>query len=131
MTFLPGQSGNPLGRQSAGSKLQARLDYWLNNRTAGELKALVENEAEWDKLPSIDAVLARRITEAMKEMKDNTKDFCAVLDYYAGKPKQALVGGDDGDAPLFPAKVEIVLVASKREKSDAIDDQTEGPSAGH
>lgn len=97
--FAAGQSGNPLGARSPGAKLNARLDYWLHERSVGELKALVMNTEEWDNLPSIDGLLARRLHTAVQEAGE-TKDFVAILEFYAGKPKQALTGGDFDDAPI-------------------------------
>ena len=117
MVFQPGQSGNPAGSQSPGAKLNARLDYWLHKRSVGELKALVLNTEEWDNLPSIDGLLARRLHKAMQE-NGETKDFVAILEFYAGKPKQALTGGDETDKPLIPSTIEIILKSASR-ASDA------------
>lgn len=110
MVWVEGQSGNPAGGQSAGAKLNRRLDQWLHNKTVGEIKRIIDTPEEWDNLPSIDGLLARRLSNGLAESKDNTKDFTAILEFYAGKPKQALTGGDEEDKPLFPSKVEVELV---------------------
>lgn len=99
MVFQPGQSGNPAGSKSPGAKLNARLDYWLHERSVGELKALVMDTEKWDDLPSIDGLLARRLHKAVEENSE-TKDFVAILEFYAGKPKQALTGGEEHDMPI-------------------------------
>ena len=80
MPFEPGQSGNPGGRAPEDSMSK-------------EIKRLAK-----EKSPEA----LERLVEWMQS--DNPKasvSACnAILDRALGKPKQAIVGGDEGDSPL-------------------------------
>src|ERR1700722_7362881 len=96
--WAPGQSGNLRGRPKRGfQSFKDRLAYWLENKTASEIKALVENPKAWGRLVSIDAIVVRRIAAALE--RDGSADFTLLLDRLLGKPSQAITG-EDG-APLI------------------------------
>ena len=83
--WVKGTSGNALGRPKAGIvAFKDRLAYWLEQKTVGEIKALIENPKKWDKLLSVDAMVARRIADACG--KSGGADFVAILDRLLGKP---------------------------------------------
>lgn len=86
-----GESPNPLGAGSPTRRLKERFDYWLHSKTAGEIEAIVNNKSEWNKLPGIDGMLARRIYGAISDNGDGAKDFSLIMEYAYGKPKS----GDD------------------------------------
>lgn len=78
--------GNTFGGRTA-TGLQSfkdRLAYWMNHKTIGEIKAIIDNPKKWDKLLSADAMVARRIHSAAG--KDGNSDFVALLDRLLGKP---------------------------------------------
>ena len=90
MTFEKGKSGNPAGRQATGlQELSTRLQYWLTNKTVGEIENMVKNKAGWKKLVAIDGVLVRRIDSALRRSGSNP-DFTAVLDRFVGRPVQPI-----------------------------------------
>lgn len=90
---------NPKGRPAAGfQSFKDRLAYWLDTKTIGEIRKIVEDEKKFDKLVAIDALVARRISEASKQ--GSTSDFASILDRLVGKPNQAITGADG--APLMP-----------------------------
>lgn len=90
MAFLPGQSGNPGGR----SKESARI------------KALAASKAE-NCISKLE-----KIMETSQDERNVIAAANALLDRGLGKPSQAIVGGDEDDAPI---KVEGVLKLVKPE----------------
>lgn len=81
-------SMNPKGRPKAGQSFKDRLAYWLDTKTLKQIRAIVEDETKLDKLPAVDAMVARRIAQACKA--DGGQDFLMILDRLLGKPSQAV-----------------------------------------
>lgn len=80
-----GVSANPAGRPAAGMQsFKDRLAHWMDTKTIGDIEAIIENPKKWNKLLAVDALVARRISEAAK--KSGTSDFVALLDRLLGKP---------------------------------------------
>jgi hypothetical protein len=76
---------NPAGRPVTGlQSFKDRLTHWLETKTIGDIETIVNNPKKWNKLLSIDALVARRIHEAAQ--KSGTSDFVALLDRLLGKP---------------------------------------------
>ena len=85
--WTKGKSANPAGRPAAGMQsFKDRLAHWLETKTIGEIEAIVTNPKKWNKLLSVDAMVARRISQACKG--DGGADFIAILDRLLGKPSQ-------------------------------------------
>ena len=90
MTFKPGLSGNPAGRQASGLQdLSTRLAGFLQTHTVDEIHALVKDKKAWGKLTAIDGVIVRRIHAALQKAGSNP-DFTAVLDRFVGRPVQPI-----------------------------------------
>lgn len=81
--FQPGQSGNPSGRPKENAEIKA-LAKSYGKDAIEKMAALLESDDEKVRLAAAQALLDRGY----------------------GKPAQAIVGGDEDDAPL---KVEGVL----------------------
>lgn len=84
--FAKGQpSPNPAGRPAAGlQSFKDRLAYWMDTKTIADIEAIIDNPKKWGKLLAVDALVARRISEASK--KTGIQDFVAILDRLLGKP---------------------------------------------
>lgn len=82
-------SVNPLGRPRTGLQSVAdRLNYWLETKTIGEIKKIINSPKTWNELPSIDAMVAKRIKRACDD--DGETDFNMVLDRLIGRPVQPI-----------------------------------------
>lgn len=108
MTFQKGISGNPEGNRDRKLFVDA-------------LHSLIS--LPWDgKVPELPKDGTKKIAHALahrlvKEGMENTRDpkmalqfIQEICDRAYGKPKQALTAGDEDDKPLFPEKIEIILV---------------------
>lgn len=83
--FQKGNTFGISGRPAAGlQSFKDRLAYWMDHKTIGEIKAIIDNPKKWNKLLSSDAMVARRIHEAAS--KNGNSDFIALLDRLLGKP---------------------------------------------
>lgn len=83
--WKPGVSANPAGRPAAGfQSFKDRLARWLETKTLKEIQAIVEDEKKFNKLLSVDAMVARRIHQACKA--SGGADFQMILDRLLGKP---------------------------------------------
>ena len=82
--FKKGFVGNPAGRPKAGQSFKDRLAYWLETKTLKEIRAIVEDEKKFDKMPAIDCMVAQRVRQACKA--DGGSDFLMILDRLLGKP---------------------------------------------
>jgi hypothetical protein len=68
-TFPEGQSGNPAGRprnRMTWQNYADRIDYYLNEYTRGEIKKLVLDPDEFDKLVTRDALVVQTIAESLQ-----------------------------------------------------------------
>ena len=82
--FQVGNPGSP-GRPKAGlQSFKDRLAHWLETKTIGDIQEIIENPKKWNKLLSVDAMVARRIADACGKSGGN--DFVAILDRLLGKP---------------------------------------------
>lgn len=94
MPFKPGQSGNPKGRKPGRQAFVDRANYLLDKYNVGDIKAFINDERQFDKLPSYDAMIMRRVVEAVSENGHRSMD--SLLDRLIGKPAQAITGEDGG-----------------------------------
>lgn len=105
MVFQPGKSGNPSGDNRRKVFVDA-LHCIITNPSTGEIPPLPKGS-------TVAHVMAQRLVkEAMGNAKDPKTALAfiqEICDRAYGKPKQALVGGDEDDKPLIPDKIEIIL----------------------
>lgn len=107
MPFVEGQSGNPSGHN--GKKL-----------FVDALHALISTTTEGDTLPSLPrgSTIAHRLAaKLVREALSNPKDpktalafIQEICDRAYGRPKQAIIGGDQDDKPLIPEKITIEFI---------------------
>lgn len=66
-TWPTGQSGNPFGRKRmTWQDIADRVDYYLSSFTRGEIKAMVLNTEEFDKLVMRDAFIVQTMAEGLQ-----------------------------------------------------------------
>lgn len=66
-TWPPGQSGNPFGnKRMTWQDYADRIDYYLSHFTRGEIKALVTNVEEFDKLVMRDSFIVQSMAEGLQ-----------------------------------------------------------------
>lgn len=101
MAFQPGQSGNPSGRRKEKPWRDA-LNLALNR--------VIEGDPQGRK--KLQAVADRVVEEALNGDMRAAEEIANRLD---GKVPQALIGGDEDDAPISVQLVELVAVKPKGE----------------
>ncbi|MBM7483333.1 ribosomal protein L17 [Bradyrhizobium sp. USDA 3686] len=101
MPFEPGTSGNPGGR-----KKEKKFTNALNLALAEEI------DKDGTKTTKLRIIADRLVTEAMS---GESWAIQQVMDRIEGKPAQAIVGGDEDDAPIKIEKIvrEIVRAPSR------------------
>lgn len=101
-----------------------RAAHFLTTLTRSQILGIVSDPKKLDEYSSFDTIVLEHIANCFVLDKNPlTQGFASaererLMDRTTGKPKQALTGGDEDDTPLFPQKVEIVLVAAKPKDSD-------------
>lgn len=93
MPFQKGQSGNPRGRPSGRQAVVDRMDYLLAKYRSGEVLALVSDKKAFSRLPAFDAMILRRIAEALEDGGGSSMD--KLLDRVIGKPVQSVASTVD------------------------------------
>lgn len=96
MAFEPGKSGNPEGGRGRKVFVDA-LHAIITQPSAGEVPPLPAK-------PTVAHVMAQRLVKEAVGNATNPKTALAfiqeICDRAYGRPKQALVGGDDDDKPI-------------------------------
>lgn len=86
MKWEKGQSGNPKGRTPGYQSFVDRAKYLVETHTIGGIKAIVKDEAQFDKLSVYDGMIMRRVVEAVEATGGRSMD--SLLDRLMGKPPQ-------------------------------------------
>jgi hypothetical protein len=107
----PGEVRNPLGRpKSIFQDYGPRAEHFLKKLTRSQILALGDNPDRLDAdYSSFDAGVIMHLANWLRGDRFAPEERERLLDRTVGKPKQALTGGDEGDKPLIPDKIEIVL----------------------
>lgn len=84
--WTKGVSGNPAGRTPGGKSFIDRARYLMEEHTLESIQEYVADENKFKKLPIYDAMVMRRIIEAIGT--DGKGSMDSLLDRVMGRPKQ-------------------------------------------
>lgn len=84
--FKKGVSGNAAGKPSGHQNFIDRAKYLLDQHNIASIKEFITNEKKFDQLSVYDAMIMRRIAEAVAENGGQSMD--RLLDRLLGKPPQ-------------------------------------------
>lgn len=84
--WTKGVSGNPAGRTPGGKSFIDRARYLMEEHTLESIQEYIDDESKFKKLPIYDAMVMRRIIEAIGT--DGKGSMDSLLDRVMGKPKQ-------------------------------------------
>lgn len=84
--WIKGVSGNPAGRTPGGKSFIERARYLMEEHTLESIQEHIADESKFKKLPIYDAMVMRRIIEAIGT--DGKGSMDSLLDRVMGKPKQ-------------------------------------------
>lgn len=94
-----------------------RAEHFLQTLTRSQILALSDDPIKLDAYSSFDAMILEQLANTFRKPKfnDPAMERERLMDRAHGKPKQPLTGGDDGDKPLIPSTIEIVLKSAVKE----------------
>ena len=88
MTFQPGVVTNPKGRPKNALEFVPRVKNFMENYSVHEIKTILANKREYNKLSVTDGLIVKRLNEALDD--NGATPMNIMLDRILGKPAQAV-----------------------------------------